>query len=82
MHQAYRYRGKANSREALFLAYGPQAKTILAGYLDDQQRVLSSFVAMAGAFAAAKLPVEVWTEFLDDVDKRRAFSLSAQAVWS
>ena len=82
MHQAYRYRGKANHREALFLAYGPQAKSILAGYLDDQQRVLSAFVGMAGAFAAARLPAALWMEFLDDADRRRAFSLSAQAVWS
>lgn len=82
MHQAYRYRGKVNYREALFLAYGVQAKSILAGYLDDLQKVLSAFVAMAGAFAAAKLPAAVWAQFLEDAETRRAFSLSAQTVWT
>lgn len=55
LHQAIRYRGKANYREALFLGYGTSTETLLADYVDDLAIVLSGFVSMAGAFAARRL---------------------------
>ena len=82
MHQADRYRGKASYREALFLAYGSQPAVLLKGFLDDQAHVLQAFVAMAGAFAAARLAPRVWSEFLDDTDARRAFAASPLDVWT
>lgn len=80
LHRAYRYRGKANYREAIFLAYGRQAKSMLAGYLDDQQAVLGAFVATAGAFVAARLAAGIWAAFLEDAARRRAFALDPRAV--
>ena len=50
VHQASRYRGKANYREALFLQYGKSTATILDGFVADQVIVLRAFLAMAGAF--------------------------------
>ena len=82
MHQADRFRGKASYREALFLAYGSQPAVLLKGFLDDQAHVLQAFVAMAGAFAAARLGTATWAQFLDDADTRRAFALSPMAVWA
>jgi hypothetical protein len=82
VHQAIRYRGKANYREALFLGYGIATETLLAGYVDDLAKVLRAFVAMAGAYASKRLGSDLWTEFIDDVEARRAFSLSPAEVWS
>lgn len=81
LHQASRYRGKANYREALYLGYGPNTETILTGLPEDLAIVLRSFLAMAGAFAKAKLGKSLWNEFVDDIDKKRAFSLKATEVW-
>lgn len=81
LHQAIRYRGKANYREALFLGYGAATETLLADYVDDLAIVLAGFVSMAGAFASRRLGTAIWDEFLADVEARRAFSLSPDHVW-
>ncbi|WP_256809156.1 hypothetical protein [Bradyrhizobium sp. Bra64] len=81
VHQAFRYRGKANYREALFLAYGRSIEPTIHEFLSDQTKVLKSFVTMAGAFAARKLGRELWNEFVMDVEANRAFSMSVSDVW-
>jgi hypothetical protein len=81
VHQAFRYRGKANYREALFLAYGGTTETTLVGFVDDQAAVLEGFLAMAGAFAAKKLGAPLWAEFVADVAANRAFSVDPCTVW-
>ncbi len=81
LHQAFRYRGKANYREALFLGYGTTIEPQLATYIDDLAIVLDAFVSMAGAFCARRLGRTVWNEFHSDLEKHRAFSISPAAVW-
>lgn len=81
IHQASRYRGKANYREALFLAYGPNTETILHGFTDDLAIVMRAFLSMAGAFAQQKLGNSLWSDFVADIDDKRAFSLKASDVW-
>lgn len=82
VHQASRYRGKANYREALFLAYGKSTETILKDFVAEQASVLRAFLAMAGAFSSRKLGKALWDEFVADVDANRAFSTSAASVWN
>lgn len=82
LHQAFRYRGKANYREALFLGYGNATETLLNGYTDDLAIVLKGFVAMAGAFVAKRIGQPLWDEFLDDLERNRAFALSPRTVWA
>lgn len=81
VHQAARYRGKANYREALFLAYGAGTKTALSGYVEDMHAVLKAFLAMAGAFACRKLGKRLWSEFVTDVDENKAFTARASDIW-
>lgn len=82
VHQASRYRGKANYREALFLAYGPTTETMLSNFADDMSAVLRAFVAMAGAFAKRKLGASLWSDFVTDVDAKKAFTARASDVWN
>jgi hypothetical protein len=82
VHQAARYRGKANYREALFLAYGSGTETILSGYVDDMHAVLKAYLSMAGAFARRRLGKELWSDFLADVDAKKAFTTRASDVWT
>lgn len=81
LHQAIRYRGKANYRDALFLAYGAGTEAVLKEFLEDQVVVLRAFLSMAGAFAAKHLGAELWREFLTDVEAKRAFSTCPSSVW-
>lgn len=82
LHQAVRYRGKANYREALFLAYGKATGLMLSGFVTDQATVLRAFLTMAGAYCSRKLGKPTWEEFVADVDSNRAFTISASSVWS
>jgi hypothetical protein len=82
LHQAFRYREKANYREALFLGYGNGTETLLDGYIDDLVIVLRGFVAMAGAFVAKRIGQSLWDEFLDDLESNRSFALSPKSVWT
>lgn len=82
LHQAFRYRGKANYREALFLGYGAYAETLLAEYIDDLAAVLRGFTSMAGAFASKRLGITLWDEFVNDLEQNRTFELSPKSVWS
>ncbi|PWR02333.1 hypothetical protein DKT77_12345 [Meridianimarinicoccus roseus] len=82
VHQAARYRGKANYREALFLAYGSGTETILSGYVEDMHAVLKAFLTMAGAFARRKLGKDLWSEFVADVDAKKAFTTRAGEIWT
>lgn len=82
VHQAARYRGKANYREALFLAYGSGTETILSGYVEDMHAVLKAFLTMAGAFARRKLGKDLWSEFVADVEAKKAFTTRAGDIWA
>lgn len=82
LHQAIRYRGKANYREALFLGYGKATGLLLDGYTDDLAIVLKGFVAMAGAFVSKRIGQRLWDEFLDDLESNRSFALSPKSVWT
>ena len=82
LHQASRYRGKANYREALFLAHGRATDAALEGFVANQVVVLRAFLAMAGAFASRKLGKSLWGEFVADVEAQRAFTTSAASVWA
>ncbi len=82
LHQAIRYRGKANYREALFLGYGATTERRLTAYVDDLATVLCGFVAMSGAFCAKRLGRAVWNEFVTDLEKHRAFTLAPSSIWT
>lgn len=81
LHQAFRYRGKANYREALFLGHGHYVEPLLEDYIDDLATVLRAFVAMAGAFASKRIGPKLWEAFLEDLEAHRSFQLSPKEVW-
>lgn len=81
LHQAIRYRGKANYRDALFLGYGKFTETALAGYVDDLSKVLDAFVTCAGIFCSRRLGKVVWDEFMDNIEQNRSFSVSPHKLW-
>ena len=81
LHQAFRYRGKANYREALFLGYGTSINASLADYIDDLSKVLDAFVTSAGVFCGRRLGKTVWDEFTEDLEHKRAFSTSPGVLW-
>ena len=82
LHQAIRFRGKANYREALYLAHGAQVETVISGFVSDMADILESFLAMAGAFAFKCIGSGLRDAFLEDLHSHRSFSLDHRKIWT
>lgn len=82
LHQASRYRGKANYRDAIYLGYGKSVPRLVDGFIHDLSAVLSSFSAMAAAYASVRMGRDLWTSFINDLDAKRSISVSPKAIWS
>lgn len=82
LHQAIRYRGKANYREALYLGYGNSLEGKLEYYIDDLSHVLDAFTSMAGAFCSRRLGKSIWNEFVSDLESNRSFVLRPISIWT
>lgn len=81
VHQASRYRGKANYREALFLGYGSGPSLLLPGFSSDLSMVLDVFLGYAGRFCAKRIGKDVWLEFIQDLEARRSFTTGPTNVF-
>ena len=82
LHQAIRFRGKANYREALYLAHGTQVEIVISGFVSDMANILEGFLAMAGAFAFKCIGNGLRDAFLEDLHSHRSFSLDHREIWS
>jgi len=82
LHQASRYRGKANYRDAIYLAYGRSVSSLLEGFIEDLATVLAGFGAMSAAYVSRRIGRQAWTEFLDDLEQKRSISISPKDEWS
>jgi hypothetical protein len=82
LHQAFRYRGKANYRDALFLTTQANLATLISGYVLDLEIVLCAFVSIAGAFCACRLNPTEWQEFIDDLSTHLGLVVMPRDVWS
>jgi hypothetical protein len=82
LHEAFRYRGKANYRDALFLTTYDGLASIISGYIPDLEAVLRAFVSVAGAFCACRLDSTDWQAFLADLNGRLALAVMPHDVWA
>lgn len=66
--QAFRYRGKANYRDSIYLSYGANRKETLKTFLSDLENVASSFATMACRYMARRVEKGAWERFVEDLD--------------
>jgi hypothetical protein len=81
VHQAFRYRGKANYRDAIFLGYGQRVESLLLGYDQNLYDVFSAFLAMAGGYISRRIGGSLWKAFTTDLEQNRSFSMSLYSIW-
>lgn len=82
LHQAFRYRGKANYRDALFLTYQAQVSAVLKGFIEDAAAVLQAFLSSAGAFCSRRLTNADWDAFVKDLNGHLALAVMPKDIWS
>lgn len=81
VHQAFRYRGKANYREALFISYGNHVEAMLNRFHSDLFVALEGFLCMAGAFCARRIGAELWNGFHDDLTANTSLLARPAGIW-
>jgi len=73
--QAFRYRGKANYRDSIFLSYGYDNTEKIEAFVEDLQIVSHAFQCMAACYLSRRVERGTWTEFIDDLGKNTRLSL-------
>lgn len=69
MHCAFRYRGKANYRDSIYLTYGKASADETKAFLEDM-KVVSRFTFIAALALAHRSPLKPEVaKFLEDIDK-------------
>jgi hypothetical protein len=73
--QAFRYRGKANYRDAIYLSYGQDDSERLREFVSDLASVARAFSVMAAHYAANRVIQDDWAAFSADLKEHAKFEL-------
>jgi hypothetical protein len=77
--QAFRYRGKANYRDAIYLSYGNDYTDRLAQFVRDLNDVSSAFVNMAAHYVSRRVVADDWVSFAEDLNENAHIELPFRA---
>jgi uncharacterized protein (UPF0332 family) len=78
--QAFRFRGKANYRDSIFLSYGPDKEEIISQFTTDLRDVSNAFIRSAAIYASKRVERGSWDEFIDDIDENTRLSITTDAI--
>ena len=73
--QAFRFRGKANYRDAIYLSYGSDYSEQLKQFIEDLSEVAGAFVLMAACYSSKRVAKDSWVEFCKDIRENARFDL-------
>ncbi|MCI0560716.1 MAG: hypothetical protein MN733_19710 [Nitrososphaera sp.] len=76
--QAFRYRGKANYRDSIFLSYGHDNSEKVKGFVQDLEIVSRVFQRMAAFYLSRRVEKGAWSDFIDDLAENSRLSLEPQ----
>lgn len=73
--QAFRYRGKANYRDAIYLSYGSDQSARLNQFVEDLCVVSGAYTRMAAHYSARRIVRSDWEAFVEDIGTYVQFDL-------
>jgi hypothetical protein len=73
--QAFRYRGKANYRDAIYLSYGADYSDTLRQFIEDLKVVSSAFVLMTAYYVSRRVEKDSWRKYSEDIMENARFEL-------
>ncbi len=73
--QAFRYRGKANYRDAIYLSYGRDDTVRVRLFVTDLGTVSGAFSLMAAHYVAKRVVRNDWASFVADITEHAKFDL-------
>lgn len=73
--QAFRYRGKANYRDSIYLSYGTDNSETLDTFVTDLVTVANTFVFMVSHYVPRRVECGSWSQFREDLTTNARFEL-------
>jgi hypothetical protein len=73
--QAFRYRGKAHYRDAIYLSYGADNSGTLTVFVQDLANVARAFTLMAAHYLSRRVVQDNWKAFVNDISANARFPL-------
>jgi hypothetical protein len=78
--QAFRYRGKANYRDSIFLSYGDDNETTINQFIEDLLDVSFNFLRTASFYCSKRVEKGTWNLFIDDIENNTRLSIDTEAI--
>lgn len=78
--QAFRYRGKANYRDSIYLSYGDNNSEKITQFVTDLKSVAHNFVKMSVYFVARRTEAGTWDNFKLDITSRSRISIDKELL--
>lgn len=75
--QAFRFRGKANYRDSIFLSYGHDNSEKIEIFVQDLEKVSRTFQRMAACYLSRRVEKDTWPEFIADLEENSRLSIEA-----
>lgn len=78
--QAFRFRGKANYRDSIFLSYGPDQEEIVRQFIEDLLDASRGFIRSAACYSSKRVERGAWSEFIGDIEENSRLSISTDEI--
>jgi len=78
--QAFRYRGKANYRDSIFLSYGDDNEEKIEQFTQDLMDVTNAFVRAASFYSSKRVENGAWNEFVTDIENNSQLSIDVDVL--
>lgn len=73
--QAFRYRGKANYRDAIYLSYGADNSEIINTFVSDLSAVAKAYAFMVSHYLPRRVERGAWQQYGEDINENSMFIL-------
>lgn len=80
LHQAYRYRGKAHYRDAIYLSYGEEQSSLISNLNSDLYMTLQHFIRMASYYCSMRVEKGTWPQFVADIEENSLLSHGVDVI--
>lgn len=80
LFQAFRYRGKANYKDSIFLSYGNSYEDQMDLFVRDLKDVTAAFIRVASIYCQKRVVSGDWGLFISDLEENTRLSLSVNTM--
>ena len=80
LHQAFRFRGKANYRDAIYLSYGKENTAGISDIISNLLISLRSFLMMSCHHSERRVERGAWFEFYSDIENYSSLGVDCEVI--